>query len=65
MMKWIGQSYIATLRTATFYWSILFFYVIGIYGGKGIIESLGFSIGVTFFFVTLAIFIKWLESKQK
>jgi len=65
MFKWIGQCYIAMLRAATFYWSILFFYIVGAYGGKGIFESLGFSIGITLVFATLAIFIKWLESKQK
>jgi len=65
MIKWIGQCYVAMLRAATFYWSILFFYIVGVYGGKGIFESLGFSIGVSLFLVTCAIFVKWLESKQK
>jgi hypothetical protein len=51
MTKWIGQSYIAILIHATFYWAILFFYIVGI--------------GVASFFATIAIFIRWLESKQK
>jgi len=65
MTKWIGQSYIAILKHATFYWAILFFYIVGVSGGKGIWGSLGFSIGVALFFATIAIFIRWLESKQK
>ena len=65
MIKWIGQCYVAMLKQATFYWCILFFYIVGAYGGKGRWESLGFSIGVSLVFVTFAIFIKWVESKQK
>jgi hypothetical protein len=64
MMIWIRDSYIVILRKVTFYWCILFFYIVGWYGGKGIIESLGFSIGVSLFLATIAIFLKWLESKQ-
>jgi hypothetical protein len=64
-MNKILQSCVAMLRLATFWWSVLFFFIVGMYGDKGIMHSLGFSIGATLFLVTVAIFVKWLESKQK
>lgn len=64
-MNKILQSYVAILRLAAFWWSVLFFFIVGLYGDKGIIHSLWFSIATTLFLVTVAIFMKWLESKQK
>ena len=65
MKKFIIQGYIGILRSMTFWWVILFYFAVGISVQMSIMKSLGYSIGVTLCFATMALFIRWLESKQK